>query len=67
MKVENSSFTFHENVTTHTNAFFRTPSYSWKLWLNSNTWFMYEEGKQPNAFHRLMQRLILGFKWERIK
>lgn len=21
----------------------------------------------PNAFHRLMQRLILGIKWERVK
>lgn len=23
------------------------------------------EGREPNAFHRLMQRLILGFKWEK--
>ena len=23
------------------------------------------EGNHPNWFHRLMQRLILGFKWEK--
>jgi len=23
--------------------------------------------EQPNWFHRLMQRLILGFKWEKIE
>jgi hypothetical protein len=28
---------------------------------------MREEGNQPNAFHRLMQYLMFGFKWERIK
>lgn len=22
-------------------------------------------GKEPNAFHRLMQRLVLGIRWER--
>lgn len=26
-----------------------------------------DEGKEPNAFHRLMQRLVLGFKWEKVK
>ena len=24
------------------------------------------EGKEPNWFHRKMQHLILGFKWEKI-
>jgi hypothetical protein len=23
------------------------------------------KGQEPNAFHRLMQRLILGFRWEK--
>lgn len=23
------------------------------------------EGNEPNAFHRLMQRLVLGIRWER--
>jgi hypothetical protein len=27
--------------------------------------FVMEEGKQPNAFHRLMQWLILGLYWRR--
>lgn len=27
--------------------------------------FRLEDGKQPNAFHRLMQWLILGIYWRR--
>jgi hypothetical protein len=24
------------------------------------------KGKEPNGFHRLMQRLAFGFRWERV-
>jgi hypothetical protein len=25
------------------------------------------EGQEPNTFHRLMQRLILGFRWSKVR
>lgn len=43
----------------------QAPKYEWKCFINHNTYFCFEEGKQPNAFHRFMQKLILGFKWVR--
>lgn len=43
------------------------PTYAWKCELCKNTFWYVEEGKQPNAFHRFMQRLCFGIKWERIK
>ena len=43
------------------------PDYAWRCYLGSNLMLNVEEGKQPNAFHRLMQRLCFGFRWERIK
>lgn len=45
---------------------FKTPKYAWKCELHPNTYWQCEEGKQPNAFHRFMQRLCFGLKWTRI-
>jgi hypothetical protein len=48
---------------------FRTltvPKYTWKCQLMEGTYWRVEEGKQPNAFHRFMQRVCFGFKWSRI-
>lgn len=42
------------------------PKMSWKCELHPNTYWHCEEGKQPNAFHRFMQRLCFGVKWSRI-
>ena len=43
------------------------PVYTWQCELMPHVRWMREEGNQPNAFHRLMQYLMFGFKWERIK
>lgn len=42
------------------------PKYTWRCEVSKMFHYHVEEGKQPNAFHRFMQRLCLGFKWERI-
>lgn len=42
------------------------PKYAWKCELHPNTYWHVEEGKQPNAFHRFMQRLCFGVKWSRV-
>jgi hypothetical protein len=42
------------------------PKYTWKCQLMEGTYWQVEEGKQPNAFHRFMQRVCFGFKWSRI-
>lgn len=34
--------------------------------MHPGTHWMVQEGKQPNAFHRFMQRICFGFKWSRI-
>jgi hypothetical protein len=44
----------------------KSPKYAWKCELMKGTWWMVEEGKQPNRFHRKMQELCFGFKWEKI-
>ena len=44
----------------------KSPKYAWKCELMKGTWWMVEEGKQPNWFHRKMQELCFGFKWEKI-
>jgi len=43
-----------------------TPIYSWRCELAPNVVWSVEEGKQPNAFHRWMQKLCFGFKWSKI-
>ena len=45
---------------------FTGPKYTWKCELHPSTHWHVEEGKQPNAFHRFMQRICFGFKWSRI-
>ncbi len=42
---------------------FKMPVYKWTLHINKGFCMQFEEGKQPNWFHRKMQELILGFKW----
>ena len=43
------------------------PEYAWRCHLVRGVVYHLEEGKQPNAFNRLMQRLCFGVRWERIK
>jgi hypothetical protein len=43
------------------------PVYAWQCRLVSNVVWQIEEGKEPNWFHRKMQELCFGFKWERLK
>jgi hypothetical protein len=43
------------------------PNYVWSCEVMPKVYWRREEGQQPNAFHRLMQRLVFGFKWERIE
>lgn len=42
------------------------PSYAWKAKLIDGVYYMVEEGKQPNRFHRKMQELLFGIEWERV-
>lgn len=45
---------------------FTVPKYAWKLTVGDGFNLFYYEGKQPNRFHRWMQKVFLGFKWEKI-
>lgn len=42
------------------------PKMSWKCEIHPSTFWYCEEGRQPNAFHRFMQRLCFGIKWSKI-
>ena len=44
----------------------RQPS-DWRANFVNEIFVTPEDGYEPNAFHRLMHRLILGIKWERVK
>ena len=44
----------------------KVPKYGWKCQLMEGTFWQVEEGKQPNWFHRKMQSICFGFKWEKI-
>lgn len=44
----------------------KIPVYAWKCQMSPNYFRYVEKGSQLNAFHRLMQQLILGFRWERL-
>jgi hypothetical protein len=35
----------------------------WKCHLTGDTVYHPMKGKEPNRFHRLMQRIVFGFKW----
>ena len=39
------------------------PKPAWKCQLLPGYELHVEEGKQPNKFHRWMQKLCFGFKW----
>ena len=41
------------------------PPPEWKMKV-ANITYHCPKGKHPNAFHRFMQKLILGFEWSRI-
>lgn len=43
------------------------PKDAWRCYLAPHFCINVPEGKQPNRFHRWMQRLCFGFRWERIK
>lgn len=43
------------------------PDCKWRVEVMKDVYWMREEGEQPNAFHRFMQRIFFGFKWEKIK
>jgi len=40
--------------------------YVWRVELAPKVIWYREEGQQPNALHRMMQRLFFGFKWEKL-
>lgn len=46
-------------------VYLSTPTYKYKLIVNPNWCFF--TNKRPNWFHRLMCRILLGWKWEIIK
>lgn len=46
---------------------FTPPKYDWKCELIKKRYQYLEEGCQPNAFHRFMQKLCFGFKWTKIE
>lgn len=52
--------------TTYDQMTIKTPKYAWKCEIHKGTHWMVEEGKEPNWFHRKMQQLCFGFKWEKI-
>lgn len=44
----------------------KPPKYRWRIRLTHNTYWQVEEGKEPNWFHRKMQELCFGVKWEKV-
>lgn len=48
-------------------TFIKMPIYKWKFRYGKNDTMVYMKQNAPNTFHRLMQQLILGVIWERIK
>jgi hypothetical protein len=44
----------------------KPPVYKWRLYMDADNSFACMKESAPNWFHRLMQRLILGFRWERL-
>ena len=42
------------------------PQYTYKVTIGGNYGLVISVEKPPCAFHRLMQSLILGFKWEKL-
>ena len=57
-------FEVEENWTISENWEISTPTYPWKMEIGNMT-IPIEKDKEPNRFHRFMQTLILGIKWEK--
>ena len=45
----------------------KEPEYTWRCEVMTELYWYREEGQQPNAFHRMMQRLVFGIKWEKLE
>lgn len=45
-------------------SFQAPPKPTWRCWIWDG--LCYYVSKPPNAFHRLMQRIAFGFRWERL-
>lgn len=54
-----------QNIQEYT--FIKMPIYKWKFRYGKNDTMVYMKENAPNIFHRLVQQLILGVIWERIK
>ena len=61
-----SPFSLSEMIDPYEHMIISQPKMAWKCELHPTTYWHCEEGKQPNAFHRFMQRLCFGVKWSRI-
>lgn len=44
----------------------KIPKYTWKCEIVPGHFFMFEEGNQPNWFHRKMQEFMFGVKWSTV-
>ena len=44
----------------------KPPVYKWKCQLHPGTYWMVEDHRVPNWFHRKMQQLCFGIVWEKI-
>lgn len=40
--------------------------FEWKLTIGESYQIFFFEGRQPNRIHRWIQKVCLGFKWEKI-
>jgi hypothetical protein len=43
------------------------PKFAWQARLINNVYYQVEKGKQPNWFHRKMQKFCFGIEWSRLK
>lgn len=41
------------------------PKYEYKMYINDTLAINIVEGKEPNRFHRWMQKICFGFRWEK--
>lgn len=48
-------------------TFIKVPVYKWHFRFCKNDNMVYMKESAPNLFHRVMQKLILGITWKRIK
>ncbi len=43
----------------------KQPKYTWRCQLHPGTYWMVEDHRVPNRFHRWMQKLCFGVVWEK--